>query len=45
MSYIPKEITEEVNVTPVHPLVNAAYLLVTVACVGRANLRWSGPGG
>ncbi len=34
MQYTPKEITEEVNVTPVHPLVNAAYLLATVACVG-----------
>lgn len=34
MPYVPKEITEEVNVTPVHPLVNVAYLLATVACVG-----------
>lgn len=32
--YIPKEITEEVNVTPVNPLVNLAYLTATVAFVG-----------
>ncbi len=32
--YVPKEITEEVNVTPVNPLVNLAYLTVTVAFVG-----------
>ncbi|MEL7331805.1 MAG: M48 family metallopeptidase [Cyanobacteria bacterium J06560_2] len=31
MKYIPKEITEEVNTTPVNPLVNLAYLLGTVA--------------
>ena len=31
MKYVPKEITEEVNVTPTHPLVNFAYLLGTVA--------------
>lgn len=30
MKYTPKEITEEVNVTNVHPLVNFAYLLGTV---------------
>lgn len=30
MKYTPKEITEEVNVTKVHPLVNFAYLLGTV---------------
>ncbi len=34
MKFVPKEITEEVNVTPVHPLVNLAYLLGTVALVG-----------
>ncbi len=33
MKYIPKEIEEEVNVTPVHPLVNFAYLLGTVVGV------------
>ncbi len=32
--YVPKEILEEVNVTPVHPLVNLAYLFGTVAVVG-----------
>lgn len=32
--YVPKEILEEVNVTPVHPLVNLAYLFATVAAVG-----------
>ena len=32
--YVPKEIVEEVNVTPVHPLVNVAYLFATVAVVG-----------
>ncbi|MGB3292195.1 MAG: M48 family metallopeptidase [Phormidesmis sp.] len=32
--YVPKEITEEVNVTPVNPLVNLAYLMATVAFVG-----------
>ena len=30
MVYRPKEIPEDVNVTPVHPLVNFAYLLATV---------------
>ncbi|MEM8501956.1 MAG: M48 family metallopeptidase [Cyanobacteria bacterium P01_D01_bin.1] len=34
MKFVPKEITEEVNVTPVHPLVNLAYLLGTVALGG-----------
>ena len=33
MKYVPKEITEEVNVTPTHPLVNFAYLLGTVTIV------------
>lgn len=32
--YVPKEITEEVNVTPVHPLVNLSYLIVTVLLAG-----------
>ncbi|NEQ96086.1 MAG: M48 family metalloprotease [Cyanothece sp. SIO2G6] len=30
MKYTPKEITEEVNVTPTHPLVNLGYLAGTV---------------
>ena len=30
MKYIPKEITEEVNITKTNPLINLAYLLVTV---------------
>ncbi|MGC1305643.1 MAG: M48 family metallopeptidase [Phormidesmis sp.] len=34
--FVPKEITEEVNVTPVHPLVNLGYLMATVAVVGLA---------
>ncbi|MEM6450716.1 MAG: M48 family metallopeptidase [Cyanobacteria bacterium P01_D01_bin.105] len=32
--YVPKEIIEEVNTTPVHPLVNMGNLLATVAVVG-----------
>ena len=32
--YVPKEITEEVNTTPVHPLVNLANLFATVTVVG-----------
>lgn len=32
--YVPKEITEEVNITPVHPLWNLANLFATVAVVG-----------
>lgn len=32
--YVPKEITEEVNLTPVHPLRNVANLFATVAVVG-----------
>ena len=43
MKYVPKEITEEVNVTPVHPLVNFVQLLVTVALIGGAiygSLGW-----
>lgn len=34
MKFVPREIIEEVNVTPVHPLVNLSYLLGTVALVG-----------
>ena len=34
MKFVPKEITKEVNVTPVHPLVNLAHLLGTVAIAG-----------
>ena len=30
MVYKPKELPEDINVTPVHPLVNFAYLLGTV---------------
>lgn len=30
MKYTPKEITEDVNITPTHPLVNFGYLVVTV---------------
>ena len=36
MKYVPKEIRQEVNTTPVHPLVNLAYLLGTVALAGFA---------
>ena len=32
--YVPKEITEEVNVTPINPLVNLAYLMATVTFIG-----------
>ncbi|EDX87266.1 peptidase, M48 family [Synechococcus sp. PCC 7335] len=34
MKFVPKEITEEVNVTPIHPLVNLAHLLGTVTLAG-----------
>jgi len=34
MKYVPKEITEEVNVTPINPLVNFGYLVGTVALGG-----------
>lgn len=40
MKYVPKEIEEEVNVTPVHPLMNFVQLLVTVALIGGA-IYWS----
>ncbi|MEO0397133.1 MAG: hypothetical protein AAF243_14280, partial [Cyanobacteria bacterium P01_A01_bin.137] len=30
MKYTPREIVDEVNVTPVHPLVNFGYLIGTV---------------
>ncbi|MEM8827835.1 MAG: M48 family metallopeptidase [Cyanobacteria bacterium P01_G01_bin.19] len=33
MVYQPKEVPEDINVTPVHPLVNFAYLLGTVVIV------------
>ena len=33
MVYKPKEIPEDINITPVHPLVNFAYLLGTVVMV------------
>ncbi|MEM1254294.1 MAG: M48 family metallopeptidase [Cyanobacteria bacterium P01_H01_bin.21] len=36
MKYTPREIVDEVNVTPVHPLVNFGYLLGTVAAAGIA---------
>ena len=36
MKFVPKEITEEVNITPVHPLVNLGYLLGTVTLAGIA---------
>ena len=36
MKYTPREIVDEVNVTPVHPLVNFGYLLGTVAAAGVA---------
>lgn len=34
MKYVPKEITQEVNTTPVNPLVNLTYLLGTVTLAG-----------
>lgn len=40
--YVPKEITEEVNTTPVHPLVNLAHLFATVAVV--SGLMYGGLG-
>ncbi len=36
MKYVPQEIVEEVNVTPVHPLVNFGYLIGTVVAAGVA---------
>ena len=36
MKYIPKTITEDVNVTPTHPLVNITHLLMTVMGVSCA---------
>ena len=30
MKYTPREMTSEVNITPVHPLVNFGYLVGTV---------------
>jgi len=32
--YVPKEMTEEVNITPIHPLMNLAHLFATVAVTG-----------
>ncbi len=40
--YVPKEITEEVNVTPGHPLVDLAYLFARVAII--AALLYGGLG-
>ena len=42
MKYVPKEVTEEVNVTPVNPLVNLAYLLGTVSLFAVAAFAVSG---
>ena len=42
MKYIPKEITEEVNVSKTHPLVNITYLLITV--IGVSCLAFLGLG-
>lgn len=36
MKYTPREIVHEVNVTPVHPLVNFGYLIGTVVAAGVA---------
>lgn len=36
MKYVPREIVEEVNVTPVHPLVNFGYLMGTVVAAAAA---------
>ncbi len=40
--YVPKEITEEVNITPGHPLVDLAYLFARVAII--AALLYGGLG-
>ena len=42
MKYVPRELVDEVNVTPVHPLVNFGYLLVTVAAA--AGVIYAGLG-
>ena len=42
MKYIPREIPEEVNITPIHPLVNLVYLVMTV--VGISFLVYFGLG-
>ena len=34
MKYTPREIVDEVNITPVHPLVNFGYLMGTVVAAG-----------
>lgn len=36
MKYTPREIVDEVNITPVHPLVNFGYLIGTVVAAGVA---------
>lgn len=36
MKYTPREIVDEVNVTPIHPLVNFGYLIGTVMAAGVA---------
>lgn len=36
MKYVPREIVDEVNVTPVHPLVNFGYLIGTVVVAAAA---------
>ncbi|MEM9980673.1 MAG: peptidase M48, partial [Cyanobacteria bacterium P01_D01_bin.2] len=36
MKYTPREIVNEVNITPVHPLVNFGYLVGTVMAAGIA---------
>ncbi|MBT9313029.1 M48 family metallopeptidase [Leptothoe kymatousa] len=36
MKYVPREIVDEVNVTPVHPLVNFGYLMGTVVAAAIA---------
>ncbi|MEM7062910.1 MAG: M48 family metallopeptidase [Cyanobacteria bacterium P01_B01_bin.77] len=36
MKYTPREIVDEVNITPVHPLVNLGYLIGTVVAAGVA---------
>lgn len=42
-NYVPKPITEEVNVTPVHPLANLAYLVMVISVfsvVAYFSLGW-----
>lgn len=42
MKYVPREIVDEVNITPVHPLVNFGHLLATVAAA--AGVVYAGLG-